>query len=82
MSAAPNYTYTQEQVTAAFDEIKATLFSGITAEATPKMLIAAGLQGSGKTYLLEKVFCLRAAIKTTCAFTCSNTGKNTLSTPR
>ena len=54
MSAAPNYTYTQEQVTAAFDEIKATLFSGITAEATPKMLIAAGLQGSGKTYLLEK----------------------------
>lgn len=53
MSAAPNYTYTQEQVTAAFDEIKATLF-GITAEATPKMLIAAGLQGSGKTYLLEK----------------------------
>jgi hypothetical protein len=54
MSAAPNYTYTQEQVTAAFDEIKATLFSGITAEATPKMLIVAGLQGSGKTYLLEK----------------------------
>ncbi|MCP1518497.1 hypothetical protein J2Y74_002807 [Pseudomonas migulae] len=54
MSAAPNYTYTQEQVTAAFDEIKATLFSGITAEATPKMLVVAGLQGSGKTYLLEK----------------------------
>ncbi|EJM78861.1 MULTISPECIES: zeta toxin family protein [unclassified Pseudomonas] len=54
MSAAPNYTYTQEQVTAAFDEIKATLFTGITAEATPKMLIVAGLQGSGKTYLLEK----------------------------
>ena len=49
-----NYTYTPEQVTAAFDEIKATLFSGINAEATPKILIVAGLQGSGKTYLLEK----------------------------
>jgi hypothetical protein len=54
MSAAPNYTYTPEQVTAAFDEIKATLFSGVTAEETPKMLVVAGLQGSGKTYLLEK----------------------------
>ena len=54
MSAAPNYTYTPENVTAAFDEIKATLFSGITADATPKILVVAGLQGSGKTYLLEK----------------------------
>jgi hypothetical protein len=54
MSSAPNYTYTPEQVTAAFTEITATLFSGITAEAIPKMLIVAGLQGSGKTYLLEK----------------------------
>lgn len=54
MSVAPKYTYTPEQVTAAFDEIKATLFSGITAEAIPKILVVAGLQGSGKTYLLEK----------------------------
>ncbi|MHC8333396.1 zeta toxin family protein [Pseudomonas sp. LB3P25] len=54
MSAAPKYTYTPEQVTAAFDEIKATLFSGVTAEETPKMLVVAGLPGSGKTYLLEK----------------------------
>ncbi|WP_223569613.1 zeta toxin family protein [Pseudomonas sp. BF-R-26] len=58
MSAAPNitpnYTYTPEQVTAAFTEITATLFTGITTEATPKMLVVAGLQGSGKTYLLEK----------------------------
>jgi hypothetical protein len=54
MSVAPQYTYTPEQVTAAFNEIKATLFSGITAEATPKILVVAGLQGSGKTYLLEK----------------------------
>lgn len=54
MSAAPKYTYTAEQVTAAFDEIKATLFSGITVEATPKMLIVGGLPGAGKTYLLEK----------------------------
>lgn len=54
MSVAPKYTYTPEQVTAVFTEITATLFNGITAEATPKMLVVAGLQGSGKTYLLEK----------------------------
>ncbi|RON24183.1 Zeta toxin [Pseudomonas brassicacearum] len=54
MSVTPQYTYTPEQVTAAFNEIKATLFRGITAQATPKVLIVAGLQGSGKTYLLEK----------------------------
>ncbi|RON13200.1 zeta toxin family protein [Pseudomonas frederiksbergensis] len=53
-NVAPNYTYTPDQVTAAFTEITATLFTGITAEAIPKMLIVAGLQGSGKTYLLEK----------------------------
>jgi hypothetical protein len=54
MSVAPQYTYTSEQVDAAFNEIETTLFSGITAEATPKILVVAGLQGSGKTYLLEK----------------------------
>jgi hypothetical protein len=54
MSVAPKYTYTPEQVTAAFNEIKTTLFRGVTAEATPKILVVAGLQGSGKTYLLEK----------------------------
>ncbi|WP_415769114.1 zeta toxin family protein [Pseudomonas sp. LB3P38] len=54
MSVPPGYTYTPEQVTTAFNEIKATLFSGIKAEATPKILVVAGLQGSGKTYLLEK----------------------------
>lgn len=53
MSPAPLYTYTPEQVTAAFNSIKTTLFSGITAEQTPKILVVAGLQGSGKTYLLE-----------------------------
>ncbi|MCS3840730.1 hypothetical protein HNR03_005358 [Pseudomonas sp. JAI111] len=54
MSVTPSYTYTPEQVTAAFNEIKATLFRGITAEQTPKILVVAGLQGSGKTFLLEK----------------------------
>jgi hypothetical protein len=53
MSVAPNYAYTPAQVTAAFNEIKTSLFSGIIAQATPKVLIVAGLQGSGKTYLLE-----------------------------
>ncbi|MHC8366795.1 zeta toxin family protein [Pseudomonas sp. ZT5P21] len=54
MSEAQVYAYTSEHVTAAFDEIEATLFNGITAEATPKILVVAGLQASGKTYLLEK----------------------------
>ncbi|MDI1332837.1 MULTISPECIES: zeta toxin family protein [Pseudomonas] len=53
MSSAPNYTYTTEQVSAAFNAIKTTLFRGITAEETPKILVVAGLQGSGKTFLLE-----------------------------
>ncbi|NUU38040.1 zeta toxin family protein [Pseudomonas sp. C2B4] len=54
MSQAPKYTYTDDQVTAAFNEISATLFSGITVEAVPKILFVAGLEASGKTYLLEK----------------------------
>lgn len=52
--SATKYTHTPDQATAAFDEIKATLFRNITAEDTPKMLVVAGLQASGKTYLLEK----------------------------
>ncbi|HEF4759890.1 TPA: zeta toxin family protein [Pseudomonas putida] len=54
MSQAPNYTYTPDQVTAAFNEISATLFNDITVEETPKLLVVAGLEASGKTYLLEK----------------------------
>jgi predicted nucleic acid-binding protein len=54
MSEAPNYTYTEADVTKAFDQITATLFAGKTAETPPKLLVTAGLQGSGKTYLLEK----------------------------
>jgi len=54
MSPTLNYAYTPAQVTAAYDEIIATLLKGITAETVPRMLITAGSQGSGKTYLLEK----------------------------
>ncbi|MFJ2682825.1 zeta toxin family protein [Pseudomonas sp. NPDC087342] len=54
MSQAPTYTYTAEQLTTAYTEIIATLFTNITAGTIPKMLIVAGLQGSGKTWLLEK----------------------------
>src|SRR3546814_17444509 len=54
MPHASNYPYTPEQVTTAYTEITATLFNGITAQSVPKMLIVAGSQGSGKTYLLEK----------------------------
>ncbi|MCP1445585.1 hypothetical protein J3D54_004717 [Pseudomonas sp. GGS8] len=53
MSVAPKYPHTTQDVTAAFEEIKKKLLCGITAEAIPKMLVVAGLQGSGKTYLLE-----------------------------
>jgi hypothetical protein len=51
MSQASNYT--QQQLSAAFDEIELTLFKDITAEPVPKLLVVAGLQSSGKTYLLE-----------------------------
>ena len=54
MSDAEKYTYTPEDVTKAFDEITTTLFAEKTAETPPKLLVTAGLQGSGKTYLLEK----------------------------
>ena len=53
MPPTSTYPYTPEQVTSAFTEITATLFNGIKAETVPKMLITAGSQGSGKTYLLE-----------------------------
>lgn len=49
-----DYSYTDEQVNAAFLAISAGLFSGKTISAAPKMLIVAGIQGSGKTYLLEE----------------------------
>lgn len=54
MSQAAHYSYTAAHVASAVDEIKATLFRGITREAIPKVLVIAGLQGSGKTWLLEK----------------------------
>jgi hypothetical protein len=54
MSDVPSYTYTDADVSKAFDEITTTLLAGKTAETPPKLLITAGLQASGKTYLLEK----------------------------
>lgn len=54
MSEAPKYNYSSDDVTNAFDEIFPTLFAGKTAETIPKLLITAGVEGSGKTYLLEK----------------------------
>lgn len=54
MTPTPNYTYTPAQVSAAYNDLIVPLLKGITAETVPKMLITAGSQGSGKTYLLEK----------------------------
>ncbi|MFJ2709456.1 zeta toxin family protein [Pseudomonas sp. NPDC087346] len=54
MTITTNYAYSPEQVTQAFTEISTTLFANKTAHTTPRMLITAGVQASGKTYLLEK----------------------------
>ncbi|MHA3738824.1 zeta toxin family protein [Pseudomonas sp. Eth.TT006] len=54
MTATTAYTHSAADVTQAFNTISATVFAGKTAEATPRMLITAGVQASGKTYLLEK----------------------------
>jgi hypothetical protein len=54
MPEAPQYTYSPADVTRAFEEITSTLFAGKSIETPPKLLVTAGLQGSGKTYLLEK----------------------------
>ncbi|WP_339452801.1 zeta toxin family protein [Pseudomonas sp. EA_5y_Pfl2_R50] len=54
MTTAENYSFTPEQLSVAFAEISTTLFAGISADTTPKLLITAGVQSSGKTWLLEK----------------------------
>ena len=53
MTAAPKYTYTPEQITAVANEITEALLKDKKEETPPKILIVAGLQSSGKTYLLE-----------------------------
>ncbi|WP_315975335.1 zeta toxin family protein [Pseudomonas sp. 6D_7.1_Bac1] len=55
MPDSNQYSHTDEQVNAAFSEISASLFEGKVINATnPKMLVVAGIQGSGKTWLLEE----------------------------
>ncbi|MBV4458336.1 zeta toxin family protein [Pseudomonas sp. COR58] len=54
MSELTTYAYTAADVTAAFTDIREGLFAGKEASEVPQLLITAGLQGSGKTYLLEK----------------------------
>lgn len=54
MSDAPRYPYTSTEVNNALNEIVATLFADKTADTLPKMLVTAGVESSGKTYLLEK----------------------------
>ncbi|MBV6823085.1 zeta toxin family protein [Pseudomonas sp. PD9R] len=54
MSDITEYVYTPQDITKAFDEIAISLFSNIKVESTPKLLVTAGVEGSGKTYLLEK----------------------------
>jgi hypothetical protein len=54
MIQTATYHYTPAQLSAVFNEISATLFAGIISETRPKLLITAGVQSSGKTWLLEK----------------------------
>ncbi|RON05537.1 zeta toxin family protein [Pseudomonas brassicacearum] len=54
MPNSNEYSYTEEQVNAAFSDISASLFKDkVISTSNPKMLIVAGIQGSGKTWLLE-----------------------------
>lgn len=48
------YPYSKSDVDHAFNQLRKTLFGNKQPDTTPKMLIVAGVQGSGKTYLLEK----------------------------
>ncbi|MFJ2364591.1 zeta toxin family protein [Pseudomonas sp. NPDC087697] len=55
MPNSNEYSYTSEQVNAAFSDISASLFKDkVISTTNPKMLIVAGIQGSGKTWLLEE----------------------------
>lgn len=54
----PEYAYTDAELQAVFDSLAVTLFDktrdiGADGQLAPKLLIVAGAQGSGKTYLLE-----------------------------
>ncbi|MEB0078131.1 zeta toxin family protein [Pseudomonas sp. CCI3.2] len=58
MTSRVNYSYTPDDVDRAFNEIAEQLFDKTrdidqSTNPTPKALIVAGVQGSGKTYLLE-----------------------------
>jgi len=54
MSDTPSYSYTDEQLNTAFLDISTELFKDKVPSATPKILLVAGIPGSGKTWLLEK----------------------------
>ena len=69
MSQATHYSYTAAHVASAVDEIKATLFRGITREAIPKVLVVAGFQGSGKPGCWKKTCCRPIVTRTMFACT-------------
>ncbi|ALI03752.1 Zeta toxin [Pseudomonas sp. FW306-02-F02-AA] len=55
MPNSNEYSYTDEQVKAAFSDISTSLFKDkVISTSNPQMLIVAGIQGSGKTWLLEE----------------------------
>ncbi|WP_296262424.1 MULTISPECIES: zeta toxin family protein [unclassified Pseudomonas] len=57
MTSAPNYHYTQTDINQAYAQIAPGIFDAIAEPSdggkTPKLLVVAGAQGAGKTYLLE-----------------------------
>lgn len=57
MTSNAIYSYTQDDINKTYSLIAPTIFNSVSeprnSEAVPKMLVVAGAQGSGKTYLLE-----------------------------
>lgn len=58
MNTSVNYSYTQDDLNKAYSELAPVIFNVNPApsdeNASPKMLVVAGAQGSGKSYLLDK----------------------------
>jgi hypothetical protein len=56
--SASHYSYTPQELRAVYDELEKTLFAvnrdiGQDGQPAPKILVVAGVQGSGKTYMLN-----------------------------
>lgn len=57
MTIDTHYSFTEDDINQAYSEVAESIFDAVSepraGDETPKMLVIAGAQGSGKTYLLE-----------------------------